>query len=51
MCIVDELFGFMGGIDLCYGRFDTNKHPLFDDDQKLFPGLDYNNVRIHELTR
>jgi len=46
ICIVDDLVGFVGGIDLCLGRFDTVGHPLRDDgppDQQLFPGKDYQN--------
>ena len=35
---------FIGGIDLCLGRWDTKSHPLSDlKDYKLYPGLDYNN--------
>jgi len=33
----------MGGLDLCYGRWDNNKHNLFEE--QLFPGIDFSNVR------
>lgn len=41
----------MGGIDLCFGRWDTHTHPLADVhptklDDTIFPGQDYNNARI-----
>lgn len=31
LCIVDHTVAFIGGIDLCYGRFDTPDHVLVDD--------------------
>lgn len=31
MCVVDEMVGFMGGFDLCFGRWDTPSHTLTDD--------------------
>lgn len=31
MCVVDEMLGFMGGFDLCFGRWDTPTHALIDD--------------------
>ena len=42
--VVDWRVLFIGGLDPCYGRWDTKEHPLFDvGDQPLFPGLDYRN--------
>lgn len=32
ICIIDDKFGFIGGLDLCYGRYDTHDHPLFDEE-------------------
>jgi phospholipase D1/2 len=29
--VVDQLVAYVGGLDLCYGRMDTNAHELFDD--------------------
>lgn len=44
MCIVDKFVVFMGGLDLCWGRFDYQEHPLFNDPQlRSFPGSDYYN--------
>ena len=44
----------MGGLDLCFGRWDSNSHPIADAcptdlDQALFPGQDYNNARIYDF--
>lgn len=30
LVIVDQTYAFVGGIDLCYGRWDNNKHNLTD---------------------
>ena len=31
LCVVDEMIAFMGGLDLCFGRWDTATHSLVDD--------------------
>ena len=31
LCVVDQMVAFMGGFDLCFGRYDTPSHPLVDD--------------------
>ncbi|KAK7900351.1 Phospholipase D1 [Exophiala xenobiotica] len=31
LCIVDHTIAFVGGIDLCFGRWDTPQHTLVDD--------------------
>lgn len=51
LCLIDGETAFMGGLDLCYGRWDTNQHNLSDVhpaslDSIVFPGQDYNNARI-----
>ncbi|GAV55262.1 hypothetical protein ZYGR_0AS05860 [Zygosaccharomyces rouxii] len=50
MTVIDNTVAFMGGIDLCYGRYDTPEHVLRDDHEKIpdqiFPGKDYSNARI-----
>lgn len=54
ICIIDYNIGFLGGIDLCYGRYDTPDHVLADDSGVDFatlapgePSLDeFNNFRI-----
>ncbi|PAV14831.1 phospholipase D nuclease [Pyrrhoderma noxium] len=49
--VVDNHRACIGGLDLCFGRWDTHTHPLADvhptDFSKtLFPGQDYNNARV-----
>ena len=51
LCLVDGETAFMGGLDLCYGRWDTNSHPIADAhpgdlDRIVFPGQDFNNARM-----
>ncbi|KAL7358887.1 phospholipase D Active site domain-containing protein [Histoplasma ohiense] len=51
LCIVDGKTAFMGGLDLCYGRWDTHQHSISDvhpNDirETVFPGQDYNNSRV-----
>ncbi|KXJ90863.1 hypothetical protein Micbo1qcDRAFT_163520 [Microdochium bolleyi] len=62
ICIVDHDVAFVGGIDLCFGRWDNPQHPLTDDRPtgmeadgntprdaehcQLFPGKDYSNPRV-----
>ena len=29
--MIDEAIAFMGGIDLCFGRWDTPQHVMLDD--------------------
>ncbi|KAK4160777.1 hypothetical protein QBC43DRAFT_219113 [Cladorrhinum sp. PSN259] len=54
LCLIDGKVAFMGGLDLCFGRYDTNSHPLSDAhpgdiDGIIFPGQDYNNARIYDF--
>ncbi|KAI0933193.1 hypothetical protein AcV7_004734 [Taiwanofungus camphoratus] len=51
LVIVDNHRACVGGLDLCFGRWDTQAHPLADVhptdfSATLFPGQDYNNARI-----
>ncbi|WVR06183.1 hypothetical protein IAU60_003213 [Kwoniella sp. DSM 27419] len=56
MCVIDETIAFMGGLDLCYGRWDTSQHVLTDDDHSapdgpdgpVWRGKDYANERVME---
>lgn len=43
LCVVDNKLAAMGGLDACYGRWDTHNHPLADVHptefyRSLFPG-------------
>lgn len=54
LCLIDGKTAFMGGLDLCYGRWDTNQHPIADChpsnmDNSVFPGQDFNNARIMDF--
>jgi phospholipase D1/2 len=51
LCLIDGQIAFMGGLDLCYGRWDTNQHSIADAhpgnmDRIVFPGQDFNNARM-----
>jgi len=41
----------MGGIDLCFGRWDTPQHTLVDEfeGEQIWPGKDYSNPRISDF--
>jgi phospholipase D1/2 len=50
LCLIDGRIAFMGGLDLCFGRWDTNQHSIADahpSDLSMIaiPGQDYNNAR------
>ncbi|WVQ80598.1 hypothetical protein IAT38_002703 [Cryptococcus sp. DSM 104549] len=58
LCVIDETIAFMGGLDLCYGRWDTPQHVLIDDehtspdgpDGPVWRGKDYSNERVMEYS-
>ncbi|KAL1743202.1 hypothetical protein HDZ31DRAFT_83591 [Schizophyllum fasciatum] len=52
--VVDNHYACIGGLDLCYGRWDTHTHALADAhptdfSMTVFPGQDYNNARIMDF--
>ncbi|TGZ77596.1 phospholipase D/nuclease [Ascodesmis nigricans] len=54
LCLIDSEIAFMGGLDLCFGRYDTNDHPIADAHPHdlnaiIFPGQDYNNARFMDF--
>lgn len=64
ICIVDHMVAFVGGIDLCFGRWDTPQHSVVDDKLtgfeasnapkdadhcQLWPGKDYSNPREQDF--
>ncbi|KAI9845493.1 MAG: hypothetical protein M1837_004832 [Sclerophora amabilis] len=54
LLLVDGKIAFMGGLDLCYGRWDTYQHPIADAhpgdlDDIVFPGQDFNNARVMDF--
>lgn len=50
MVLIDNTVAYMGGLDICFGRMDNQKHLLHDNDEKEFwPGIDYSNSRIKDF--
>ena len=54
LCLIDGRIAFMGGLDMCYGRWDTNQHSIADAHPSdlnaiVFPGQDFNNARIMDF--
>jgi len=64
ICVVDHMVAFVGGVDLCFGRWDTPQHSLADDKLtgfeesdvpkdadhcQLWPGKDYSNPRVQDF--
>ncbi|CAD8061948.1 unnamed protein product [Paramecium sonneborni] len=51
MVLIDQYIGFMGGLDLCFGRWDNQKHLLFEVHpfEQLWPQIDFSNSRIRDF--
>ncbi|ORY97460.1 hypothetical protein BCR43DRAFT_489806 [Syncephalastrum racemosum] len=55
--VIDHRLAFVGGLDLCFGRYDTHDHELTDyavsdeSGYEIFPGQDYSNPRIKDFTK
>lgn len=52
--VIDYAIAFIGGLDACFGRWDTYEHPLADVhptgvQKEMFPGQDFNNNRIMDF--
>ncbi len=52
--VIDYDLAFIGGLDLCFGRWDVKQHPLADAhpagvQNEIFPGQDFNNNRIMDF--
>nr|XP_018678171.1 PREDICTED: phospholipase D zeta 1-like isoform X1 [Musa acuminata subsp. malaccensis] len=46
--IVDNQICFIGGLDLCFGRYDNHEHKVGDFPPLIWPGKDYYNPRESE---
>ena len=50
LVIIDQMIGYVGGLDLCWGRYDNHQHPIYEpfNQQGIyeFPLIDYSNARI-----
>ena len=53
LVIIDQKIAFVGGLDLCWGRFDCSQHPIVEESNKThnyyYPGSDYVNERQVDL--
>ena len=52
--VIDYDLAFIGGLDMCFGRWDLRQHLLADVhpdgvQNEIFPGQDYNNNRIMDF--
>ena len=43
--IVDNEICYLGGLDLCFGRYDNFEHKVGDFPPTIWPGKDYYNPR------
>ena len=54
LVIIDQMIGYVGGLDLCWGRYDNNQHPIYEapNPQSIyeFPLIDYSNARICDFS-
>lgn len=41
--VIDDAVAFVGGIDLCFGRYDNGKYSVTDLQKEVYPGRDYVN--------
>ena len=55
LVIIDQIIGYVGGLDLCWGRYDTHEHPIYEapngEQNYYFPGIDYSNARIRDFDK
>jgi len=47
--VVDQKTAFLGGIDLCFGRYDSPLHQLSDVGVTHWPGKDYSNPMVKDF--
>ena len=53
LVIIDQQIGYVGGLDLCWGRYDFLEHPITEtpnsEKKYYFPFIDYSNARIADF--
>ncbi|VBB76741.1 Putative Phospholipase D1 [Podospora comata] len=54
LIVIDYEMAFIGGLDLCFGRWDSHNHALSDlhpegVSNEVWPGQDFNNNRIMDF--
>lgn len=52
--VIDYAIAFIGGFDMCFGRWDVRHHPLADCHpegvtEEVWPGQDFNNNRVMDF--
>ncbi|KYQ93432.1 phospholipase D1 [Tieghemostelium lacteum] len=47
--IIDQEIAFVGGVDFCFGRYDTWSHHLIDVKSQLWTGKDYYNPVLGDM--
>ncbi|ELR04078.1 hypothetical protein GMDG_06580 [Pseudogymnoascus destructans 20631-21] len=52
--VIDYAIAFIGGLDLCFGRWDSHQHALADVHpngvaEEIWPGQDFNNNRVMDF--
>ena len=54
LVIIDQQIGYVGGLDLCWGRYDYHDHPIYEppnsEKKYYFPFIDYSNARICDFS-
>ena len=54
LVIIDQQVGYVGGLDLCWGRYDFKDHPIYEppnsEKKYSFPFIDYSNARICDFS-
>ena len=48
LCLIDHTVAFVGGLDLCFGRWDTPDHVLVDDSPVPFHAATANSNSIYD---
>jgi phospholipase D1/2 len=51
ICVIDQTIAFMGGLDLCFARWDSPQHVVTDDgpEPQIWQGKDYSNPRVRDF--
>lgn len=47
-CLIDQRVAFLGGLDVCYGRWDNQNHSLTNN-LDIWKGADFCNLRISDI--
>ena len=55
LVIIDQVIAYVGGLDLCWGRYDNNQHSIYEpinpENIYEFPFIDYSNIRIKDFSK